>query len=210
MEEQEATNATVAGEGSETYGSMIGREGIQGPRTKETSKLVKAAAVREVRENVPVAMGQIAAGEVIVPERVPGPIDPASQVPNEPTLEEKLEDAGAALPDNTLPGDLPPPSEEIPPAVADAVLTSLEPAELSVSAPDTTVLVKGENFTEESVIVWNNGDEPTTFGDPTSLSTMVKPSTVDPGVPLPFSVPVKVRTGEKETAELPFTFVAAQ
>ena len=93
---------------------------------------------------------------------------------------------------------------------ADPVLTSLEPAELSVAAPDTTVMVKGENFTEESKIIWNGGEEVTNFGDPTTLSTIVKPSTVDPGLPLPFSLPVLVRTGEKETEEKEFTFVAAR
>jgi hypothetical protein len=98
----------------------------------------------------------------------------------------------------------PPPVEEAGPPV----LSSLEPAQLSVEAPDTTVLLKGTGFTEESVIVWNGGEEVTNFGDPTTLSTLVKPSTVDPGVPLPFSLPVLVRTGAQETTPLDFTFVS--
>ena len=102
----------------------------------------------------------------------------------------------------------PPPTE--PPPIEEAgppVLDKLDPAELSVSAPDTTVLLKGTGFTEESVIIWNGGEEVTNFGDPTTLSTLVKPSTVSPELPLPFSVPVLVRTGDKETTEQQFTFV---
>jgi hypothetical protein len=99
---------------------------------------------------------------------------------------------------------------EVPPEEGAApVLASLEPVELSIDAPDTTVLCKGSGFTEESKIIWNGGEEPTTFVDAASVSTLVKPSTVSPDLELPFSLPVLVRTGDQETAELQFTFVAA-
>lgn len=96
----------------------------------------------------------------------------------------------------------PPPVEETEPPV----LSALEPNTLSVNAPDTTMLCKGSGFTAQSKIIWNGGEEPTNFGDGSTVSTLVKPSTVDPGVPLPFTLPVLVRTGELETSPLDFTF----
>jgi hypothetical protein len=186
MEAQDAGNVKVAGEGSETYGSMKAPELNQGAQTKEAGALAKAFAVKEARENIPIKEGQLAAGLVTVPERVPGPIDPASQIPNEPTLEEKLEDL--ERPDQGLPEPEPP---------------------IEGAAPTLTSLCKGSGFTAESKIIWNGGEEPTTFGDPTTVSTLVKPSTVDPGLQLPFSLPVLVRTGAQDTEPLQFTFVAA-
>lgn len=103
-----------------------------------------------------------------------------------------------------VPPTEPPPVEEAGPPV----LSALEPAQLSVGAPDTTVLVKGSGFTAESVIIWNGGEEVTNFGDAETLSTLVKPSTVSPDLPLPFSLPVKVKTGALESSELQFSFVA--
>ena len=94
----------------------------------------------------------------------------------------------------------PEPAESQPP-----VLSSLEPDTLPVWAQDTEVFWKGSNFTEASMIVWNNGEEPTKFIDASTLSTIVKPSTVQ--APLPYTLETYVRTGDKETAKLSFTFI---
>lgn len=86
-------------------------------------------------------------------------------------------------------------------------LTALEPNTLTVDDPDTEVTLTGENFTEESVIVWNGGDEVTDFVDSEHLSTTVKPSTVE--AELPFSLPVVVRNGQRLSNEVTFTFIPA-
>lgn len=73
-------------------------------------------------------------------------------------------------------------------------ITALEPNTLTVDAPDTPIEVIGTGFNEKSVIVWNGGDEATSFIDEEHLSTICKPSTVQ--APLPFACPVAVRNGE--------------
>jgi hypothetical protein len=57
--------------------------------------------------------------------------------------------------------------------------------------------VSGGGFTEESVIVWNGGDEPTTYVSKSALTTGVKPSTASG----PITIPVTVRNGELTAAE---------
>lgn len=86
------------------------------------------------------------------------------------------------------------------------ILSAIDPDELPVWAHDTEVLFRGENFTEASVIIWNGGAEPTTFIDANTLSTIVKPSTVQ--VPPPFTLEAYVVDGDEQTAPLPFTFIA--
>jgi hypothetical protein len=85
------------------------------------------------------------------------------------------------------------------------VIVSLEPNTLVVSAADTEVVVTGANFDEESIIVWNGGDEVTTFVDPQHLKTTVKPSTVQ--AELPFALPVAVRNNMNTSNEVTFTFI---
>jgi hypothetical protein len=85
-------------------------------------------------------------------------------------------------------------------------LTSLEPNQLPVWAQDTEVKFVGENFTVNSRIIWNGGEEPTGFIDASTLSTIVKPMTV--GSPPPVTVQAWVKDGEKETTRLDFTFIA--
>jgi len=97
-------------------------------------------------------------------------------------------------------GNQPAPADESP------VLTSLTPNELPVWAQDTEVFWNGSNFTEASVIIWNNGEEATKFISATQLSTIVKPSTVQ--VPPPYSLQTSVKTGDKESAKLDFTFIS--
>ena len=96
------------------------------------------------------------------------------------------------------PGTLPPPS------VA-PVLSSLAPATAVVGSIDVTVTVNGSGFYPSSVIVWNSGDEPTTFISATQVSTLVKPSTASGA----FSVPITVRNGDKVSNMLTFQFTEA-
>jgi hypothetical protein len=85
-------------------------------------------------------------------------------------------------------------------------LTSVEPSNLPVWAMDTEVFWHGENFTENSKIIWNDGEEPTNFVSATRLSTIVKPSTVQ--VAPPYTIQTYVRDGANETVRKDFTFIA--
>jgi hypothetical protein len=79
------------------------------------------------------------------------------------------------------------------------------PNTAEVGGPDLTVTVSGSGFTPESVIVWNGGDEPTTFLNKSTLTTTVKPSTASG----PVTVPITVRNGELTSVEaVNFTFIA--
>jgi hypothetical protein len=75
------------------------------------------------------------------------------------------------------------------------VLHALVPNQAFVGDPDLTLKVMGEGFTDKSVIVWNNADEPTTFVSETQLETGVKPSTAWG----PITIEVYVRTGLAKT-----------
>jgi hypothetical protein len=83
------------------------------------------------------------------------------------------------------------------------LLLELAPDGATVGGADVVMEVIGENFTPSSVIVWNGGDEPTTFISPTVVSTIVKPSTASG----PITLPVAVRNGADVSNELMFTFV---
>jgi len=102
--------------------------------------------------------------------------------------------------------DLPevPPGTLPPPTVA-PVLNSLTPNSAVVGSNDVTMTVNGTGFTSNSVIVWNGGDEPTTFVSATQVSTLVKPSTASGA----FSVPITVRNGDKISNTLTFQFTEA-
>lgn len=100
------------------------------------------------------------------------------------------------------------PYSDTPTKLRDPVLHSLSPNIASMSDPDFTLEVRGEGFTTDSVIVWNNADETTTFVSDTLITTGVKPSTVWE----PISIEVYVRTGDPkasfaETRKLYFTFI---
>jgi len=95
--------------------------------------------------------------------------------------------------------ELPPPSGEAP------VINSLDPNTAVVGGPDLTMTVNGSGFTPQSVIVWNGGDEPTTFVSNTQVSTIVKPSTASG----PWSIPISVRNGDKMSNSLSFQFTDA-
>lgn len=61
------------------------------------------------------------------------------------------------------------------------VLTALVPDKAFVGGPDFDIQVVGENFTADSKIIWNGGEEPTTFVSPTLLTTGVQPGTATVG-----------------------------
>jgi hypothetical protein len=82
------------------------------------------------------------------------------------------------------------------------VLTSLEPATAAIGGPDFTLRVHGTGFNEESVIVWNGADEPTTLESDVVVTTIVKPSMVAAAVDLP----VHVRNGDELSNALGFSF----
>jgi hypothetical protein len=69
---------------------------------------------------------------------------------------------------------LPDPPE--PPVVLS--VTALEPNTASIGDADFEGHIRGTGFTEETVIVWGGGDEPTHFVDSTNVWTTVKPSVV--------------------------------
>src|SRR5215470_16391597 len=55
-------------------------------------------------------------------------------------------------------------------------LSSLEPETAEVGSADLELHVKGSRFTDKSVIVFNGGEEPTTFVSAGEVTTTIKPS----------------------------------
>jgi len=90
------------------------------------------------------------------------------------------------------------PGEDIAP-----VLTSLDPETAVKDSPDFTLHCLGSGFTESSVIMFAGQPEPIQFISDTDISTGVKPS-LGWGTNTP--LPVSVKNGDKESAELSFTF----
>jgi IPT/TIG domain len=86
-----------------------------------------------------------------------------------------------------------------------ATLTALSPQTAVVGDADLTMTATGTGFTADSVIVFNGGEEQTTFVSETELTTGVKPSLASGAG----DVPVLVRTAAGDTAPLNFTFTAA-
>lgn len=122
----------------------------------------------------------------------------SSELPESATKETTISES--AVPPSVIHG------EDWPTIVA-PVLTRLTPDSLEVPGPDSELVIQGSSFTEESIIVWNGGDEVTEFVSETELKTTVKTSTVE--AELPFALPVYVRNGETKSNSLTFTFVAA-
>jgi predicted RecA/RadA family phage recombinase len=69
-----------------------------------------------------------------------------------------------------------------------ATVTSVAPATAVCGGPDLTLHVSGTGFTESSVILFNGGEEPTTYVSATELTTLVKPSLAVNPVVVPVSV----------------------
>lgn len=89
---------------------------------------------------------------------------------------------------------------------APPVLTSISPATAVVGDADFTMTAQGSGFTADSVIVFNDGEEPTTFVSDTELTTIVMPSTASGAV----VVPVLVRNADGDSDPQDFTFTAAE
>jgi hypothetical protein len=84
-------------------------------------------------------------------------------------------------------------------------LTALEPSSASITDADFEGHIRGQNFTENSVIVWNGADEPTRFIDESDVWTTVVPSVVT----APTVLNVYVRNGDGQVSNiLEFTWEA--
>lgn len=99
-------------------------------------------------------------------------------------------------------------AQAVPEPDPNPVIESLSPDTLPVPGADHELSVLGSGFTEESIIVWNNGEEPTEYVDEGTLKTIVKPSTVQ--APLPFTLPVYVRNEDLQSNAVSFTFTQAE
>lgn len=82
------------------------------------------------------------------------------------------------------------------------VITSLTPNSAEIGDPSFTLHVHGSNFTNTSQIMFNGGEEPTTFVGPTEVTTIVNMDTVSG----PVTVPVSVVTGSVVSLPSSFTF----
>ena len=74
-----------------------------------------------------------------------------------------------------------------------------------IGEPLLTMEVRGTDFIEESVIVFNGGEEPTTFVSSTVITTGVNPETAS----IAGTYPVLVRTFSHETEPMFFSFTEA-
>lgn len=86
-----------------------------------------------------------------------------------------------------------------------AVITSLNPDHAEIGSADVTLHVIGTGFTEDAVIVFNNGDEATVFVSDAELTTVVQPGTATTAG----SFPVMVRQADGESNVLQFVFEEA-
>jgi hypothetical protein len=81
-------------------------------------------------------------------------------------------------------------------------VTSLEPNSVEIGGAAVTMVVNGAGFTNASAIIFNGGEENTTFITSAKISTIVNPEFASMAI----SVPVKVRDKLQESEELPFEF----
>lgn len=86
------------------------------------------------------------------------------------------------------------------------VIDSLNPASMVIGDPEQTLEVIGEGFTRSAVIIFNGGEERTTFVDSTKLTTQVKPALAS----FPITLPVYVRQNMRVSNTVNFSFTAAQ
>src|SRR5262245_48714678 len=98
----------------------------------------------------------------------------------------------------------PPPDPEPPEPGFKPVLNSINPSSARIGDPDLNMHVNGNYFVDGAVIVFNGGDEATTYKSGGQLSTIIKPSLAT----TPGSYPVWVRNpdGQRSVAEKTFTF----
>ena len=86
---------------------------------------------------------------------------------------------------------------------AKPTLASLSPSTAVHGGADFTLNCIGTGFTNTCVIVFNGGEEPTTFVSPTSVTTGVKPSLVSAAIVVPVQV---VKGGALGSEVRNFTF----
>lgn len=85
------------------------------------------------------------------------------------------------------------------------VVSTLEPLTASITDANFEGHIRGTGFTEDTVIVWNGADEPTTFVDSTDVWTTVVPSVVT----APTVLDVYVRNADGQVSNIvPFTWTA--
>jgi hypothetical protein len=82
------------------------------------------------------------------------------------------------------------------------ILSSLTPSSAEIGDPNFTLHVHGQNFTSSSVIIFNGGEESTTYVSATELTTGVDMTTAT----IPVVVPVAVRDMDIQSEPLMFTF----
>lgn len=83
-------------------------------------------------------------------------------------------------------------------------IESLSPTEVALGGEDITLTVTGTGFYELSKIMFNGGEEATTYVSPTSLTTIVKPSVAT----TEGAFPVTVNNGPLVSEPAMFTFTA--
>lgn len=145
------------------------------------------------------------------PEEKQGPAPTPAAVPRAAVPEQTTAaplGAGTAASINEPPGSTI--GANVPPTAPEGSqpldIDSLDPEEADVGDPDLTLHVYGTGFTSDCVIVFNGGDEATTFVSDTELTTGVKPSLVG----APIVVPVHVRRGAEQSDALEFEFLAEE
>ena len=84
-------------------------------------------------------------------------------------------------------------------------LDAVTPNSAAIGGEELTMEASGAGFTAESVIVFNGGEEVTTFVDANTLTTQVRPATAT----VTGAFPVLVRTFSHETEAVDFTFTEA-
>src|SRR5262245_41008999 len=138
------------------------------------------------------------AGEVhaqgVVAESIVAQVDPSALnvlipvPPQEAQLE--IPQGGFAVPEGPTGGPLqgssmsgavpaelaPPPDPEPPEPGFKPVLNSINPSSARIGDPDLNMNVNGNYFVDGAVIVFNGGDEATTYKSGGQLSTIIKPS----------------------------------
>jgi hypothetical protein len=82
------------------------------------------------------------------------------------------------------------------------VITELSPPDAEIGAADFPLIVTGDVFDANSVIVFADYDEPTTFNADGTLSTIIKPSLWG----APVTVKVSVRNGPAYATPVDFEF----
>lgn len=120
---------------------------------------------------------------------------PVEEAPPEDVPEEEAPDPvqdpvpAEADPDDTT---IVSPEPDVPPAPkADAAtpkVTGILPNNVKVGGADLVLAVYGLNFTEDTKILFNGGEEETTFVDATQVTTIVEPSTASGPVIVPVTV----------------------